>query len=45
MATYNYKIELDNVKETIEKATAGGYGVYIIINGEYYEIETEDKKA
>lgn len=41
MAHYNYTIELDKLKDTIQDAINGGYTAYVIINGEYYEIKAE----
>lgn len=38
--SYSYTIEIDKLEETAREAAAIGAGVYLIINGEYYEIET-----
>lgn len=36
---YNYTIELDKLQETIKEVIETEQNVYIIINGEFYEIK------
>lgn len=36
---YNYTIELDKLQETIKEVIETEQTVYIIINGEFYEIK------
>lgn len=44
MAKYDYKIKIDEIQQTLEEVTKAGYPVYIIINGEYYELTQENDK-
>ena len=36
---YNYTIELGKLQETIKEVIKTGQTVYVIINGDYYEIK------
>ena len=37
---YSYTIRLDRLEETVRKVIEGGCNVTVIINGEYYDIDT-----
>lgn len=38
--SYSYTIRIEDVEKAAREAAAIGAEVYMIINGEYYEIET-----
>ena len=38
--SYSYTIRIDKLEETAREVIKAGYSVTVIINGEYYEIET-----
>lgn len=44
MTNNNNKITTEKITETITQAQKDGYSVYIIINGEYYELTQENNK-
>ena len=39
-SSYSYTIRIEELEKTAREAAAIGAEVYMIINGEYYEIET-----
>lgn len=39
MPKYNFTLNLEEVQETLKEAIIGGYSAYIIINGEFYEVD------
>jgi len=42
--SYSYTIRIEDVEKVAREAAAIGAGVYMIINGEYYEV-TDDGKS
>ena len=45
---YSYVIQINDLERTVKEAIEGGYSAYIVLNGEYYDIDIsshqEDKK-
>lgn len=37
----SYSIELDRLEETVKKVVEAGYSVMVVINGEYYSVNTD----
>ena len=42
---YPYNIQLNELAKTAEEAIKAGYNVTVIINGEYYNISTDEEKT
>ncbi len=42
---YSYEIPLDKLEETAREVIKAGYSVMMIINGEYYEVTTDDSRT
>ena len=43
-SNYSYTIQIDDLKETVIKAMKGGYPVFVVINGEYYDVDIDGSK-
>lgn len=38
-SNYSYTIQIDDLKETVMKVMKNGYPVFVVINGEYYDVD------
>ena len=41
---YSYIININKLQETVKKAMSGGYPVFVMINGEYYDVDLNGSK-
>lgn len=41
----SYTININKLEKTVKEAIKAGYNVTVIINGEYYNISTDEEKT
>ena len=41
---YSYVIQINDLERTVKEAIEGGYSAFVVINGEYYDVDVDGSK-